>query len=447
MASEFISGYPAPLALPVGTANGTEVYPADQVIGGLRITKGFPVASLFGALSVAYGGGNGLNIVASAGNAVMTLVDNSTSSTTSFQLAAQSDTNGVNFKMTGNGSNPAKFLRVMNGAFQVLNSAYTQALMSITDAGNITVGAPTSGIAITATGVAGSVAAQFTGNSTTGSSDGVFINSGTNSSDFALAVANQTNSQQFLKLFGDGSFVLGFNGTAQTINGAATGAVSIPAPTSGAALTVTGVNAANHAAVFTTPSDAQVVINAAGSGQFSTLQFTQNGVLTGQLFVDNVNGFVEITNNGGANGVKISQGTGPIVGAGPIAAAFVDMTPDRGTFTMTHTGFTTAVTSTATWYRIGKLVTINTGTVSGTSNATTWTATGLPVGLQTSLSQIIGLADMEDNSAAVFGNVALATSSSTLTFGKGANSGGAWTNAGSKGFFNTGGTTFSYLTG
>ena len=218
-------------------------------------------------------------------------------------------------------------------------------------------------------------------------------------------------------------------------------------------LTVVGqINATNTAggvaAIFSTPSDTQVQINASGTGQFSTLQFTQAGVLHGQLFSDNTNGFMELTVNNGTGGFKISQGAGPIVGVGPISGAFVDMTPDRGTFTLTHTGFNAAVTSTATWYRIGKVVTVNTGGVSGTSNATTWTATGLPAGIQSSLqAQTITIGDAENNGAGVAATVTVSASSGTLTFGNGFTSGGAWTNSGAKGFFNSGGTTFSYLMG
>jgi hypothetical protein len=141
------------------------------------------------------------------------------------------------------------------------------------------------------------------------------------------------------------------------------------------------------------------------------------------------------------------RGDGKILGDGPTAGVLVDMTPDRGTFTLTHTGFTTGVTSTATWYRIGNIVILNTGTGSGTSNATTWTATGVPAAIQPTLTQTIIIGDVVDNGAGTAATVGLSSGSGTLTFGKGFVNGGAFTNSGAKGFNNTGGTTFVYILG
>lgn len=238
-----------------------------------------------------------------------------------------------------------------------------------------------------------------------------------------------------------------FSGTSTFAAITVTGSATFAGPTTASGGFFVNGTAASVAAVFTTPSDTQVQINASGTGQFSTLQFTQAGVIHGQIFTDNTNGFLEITVNNGTSGLKLMPGSGGILGQGPITSAFVDMTPDRGTFTMTHTGFNAGVTSTATWYKIGKAIILNTGTVSGTSNATTWTATGMPTGLQSSLLQTITIGDAEDNGAGTPATVAVSVSSGTLTFGKGSISGGAWTNTGTKGFFNSGGTTFTYLLG
>lgn len=67
---------------------------------------------------------------------------------------------------------------------------------------------------------------------------------------------------------------------------------------------------------------------------------------------------------------------------GPTAAAQVDMTPDTGTFTMTFGGFTTPPTCTATWARVGKLVTVIVCAIVGTSNSTSWTIGGIPAAIQ-----------------------------------------------------------------
>jgi hypothetical protein len=55
---------------------------------------------------------------------------------------------------------------------------------------------------------------------------------------------------------------------------------------------------------------------------------------------------------------------------------------EEGTFTVTGTGLTTTVTGTAQFTRIGNLVSIDMPTISGTSNATTFTLTGIPTQLR-----------------------------------------------------------------
>jgi hypothetical protein len=225
----------------------------------------------------------------------------------------------------------------------------------------------------------------------------------------------------------------------------------------------------------------QTTFNAGGAGQFRISQVqagTANGDLAEfqmgsgatafALFVANAANASALVTAGpiGASGTIRTLGNAPIVfgvnnhiiaqmsgstttaaisGWGPVAAAMVDMTPDSGSFTLTHTGFSTAVTSTATWSRNGNQVVLNTGTVTGTSNATTWTATGLPAGLAPVRTQTITMGDASDAGVGVAAVVTVTASSTTLQFGKGFFQGGAWTNTGAKGFGNTGGTTFSYL--
>ena len=67
------------------------------------------------------------------------------SSTNSANSLIVTDTgvNGANIKLVGNGpTTPNKFIRSQNGAFQIINSAYTTPLLTIDDVGNLT--APTS---------------------------------------------------------------------------------------------------------------------------------------------------------------------------------------------------------------------------------------------------------------------------------------------------------------
>jgi hypothetical protein len=73
-----------------------------------------------------------------------------------------------------------------------------------------------------------------------------------------------------------------------------------------------------------------------------------------------------------------------IQGHGPVAAAQVDMTPDKSSFTGTLTGFTANPTGTVNWVRMGNFAALRIGAdISATpSNATTMTMTGLPAAVQ-----------------------------------------------------------------
>ncbi len=78
------------------------------------------------------------------------------------------------------------------------------------------------------------------------------------------------------------------------------------------------------------------------------------------------------------------RGDGKISGGGITAGGLVDMTPDQGTFTASATGFTTTPTMTVSWSKMGNIVTLSFVGLSGTSNANTFTLTGLPAEIQPS---------------------------------------------------------------
>lgn len=60
------------------------------------------------------------------------------SSGTSTLTLVGTSVSGINIKMTGNGaSTPNKYLRVVNGGFQIVNSAYTAIPFQMTDAGSV----------------------------------------------------------------------------------------------------------------------------------------------------------------------------------------------------------------------------------------------------------------------------------------------------------------------
>lgn len=107
-----------------------------------------------------------------------------------------------------------------------------------------------------------------------------------------------------------------------------------------------------------------------------------------------------------------------------------------GTFTGTLTGMTTSPTTTCTYYRIGNLVVIFLGTGTGTSNATTFTMTGLPTALQSSANNyVVGGVSLENNGASVVGTATVLAGSGTVSFYNGAYS-AAWTSSGIKGMNN-----------
>lgn len=65
--------------------------------------------------------------------------DPTSSGASSLKVSATSDTNGGNLLIVGNGATtPSKTIRVLGGVFQIVNNAYTSALMNLDDSGNST---------------------------------------------------------------------------------------------------------------------------------------------------------------------------------------------------------------------------------------------------------------------------------------------------------------------
>jgi hypothetical protein len=129
-----------------------------------------------------------------------------------------------------------------------------------------------------------------------------------------------------------------------------------------------------------------------------------------------------------------SAGALGIQGYGPTAAAFVDMTPDTGTFTATLTGCSTSPTGTAIWARHGNMVTLLIPLVTGTSTADTCAITGLPAVIQPIRTQMCAVGDME-NATVLTGTYAasIANASGTITFYFNGSASG-FTASGTKGF-------------
>lgn len=348
---------------------------------------------------------------------------------------------------------------------------------TVNSAGAWVINAPTAGTALTVSGVSGAntisangfVVAQAGNVSIAAPSSGTTLD--LNTSTTPLIVLRHTGTANgYITADGSGGFgmfsaldetgsgyyatsislSLQTNNTSRiTVNSA--GNVTIAAPSSGIALTATGsgatlalqINAAanGQAAAFDST-------NASGAYIALTRSGTNNGFVgsAAQLFTGGVLADFGI-NAAGGNGMWIGSGstgvikvlsTPSIQGLGPVAGALVDMTPDSGTFTITYTGFTAAVTGTAVWTRNGNQVMLFLPVATGTSNATTMTATGLPNAINPTRAQWLAQSANgvgEDNGASVVLAVRINTNN-TITFTGNGNVAGAFTASGTKGVQN-----------
>lgn len=86
---------------------------------------------------------------------------------------------------------------------------------------------------------------------------------------------------------------------------------------------------------------------------------------------------------------------------------------EEGDFLVTATGFTATLEATATYIRIGKLVNLVLPGFSGTSNATTFTLTGIPAGLTPAIT-FLGWASVMDNGVGYAGMIYFGVSDTVM---------------------------------
>lgn len=103
----------------------------------------------------------------------------------------------------------------------------------------------------------------------------------------------------------------------------------------------------------------------------------------------------------------------------------------EGSYTGTETGCTTSPTGTVEWSRNGNVVTLEIPSITGTSNTTACTITGMPTSIRPAGAQVVRPIVVMDNSAAAIGTVTVETSG-VLTLGVGVGA-GAFTGSGVKG--------------
>lgn len=284
-----------------------------------------------------------------------------------------------------------------------------------------------------------------------GSAENIYVQS-------AAPLALGTTQAQSLNLYTNGALRISTNSS---------GAVTIFAPTAGIATTISGFS--GSAVLKLSPagtSDSSAIFNGAAAGR-AVLEFDVNAVLKGYAGINNgagdlitgsAAGAYVIRSQGTEFDVSVNSGTSiqfqvlgitapTLKGYGPIAAGLVDLTPDASTFTITYTGMTAAVTGTAVWTRVGNLVLLFLPVATGTSNATTMQATGIPNAINPTRAQWLfqpALGVAEDNGTSASGACRVNTNN-TIDFSVNGNVAGlsSWTASGTKGIQN--GYTIMYL--
>lgn len=163
-------------------------------------------------------------------------------------------------------------------------------------AGNVTIATPTSGSALTVTGLAGAAFANpavlITSPNTANQSNGITVQAGTSASDSSFTVNNAAGTLNYFVVFGDGGVVVGnptgstlgrgtINCTGLFVNGGvvALGRIVVKQPSTTARATVT----LSNDAVFT------AAIPGAGTYQFRLDSSAQNNGIAGAGIVYNIN--------------------------------------------------------------------------------------------------------------------------------------------------------------
>lgn len=127
-----------------------------------------------------------------------------------------------------------------------------------------------------------------------------------------------------------------------------------------------------------------------------------------------------------ANGTVLTLQNNARINGNPVA------TYSTGTFTATLTGCTTSPTGTVTYALCGNHVILRIPAISGTSNSTSMSLTGLPSAVQVGSTRVGSLALVTDNGTASIATTSIVSPTGVINFGLGA-SGGTFTNSGTKG--------------
>lgn len=222
----------------------------------------------------------------------------------------------------------------------------------IGSAGNISINAPSSGTAVTVTAASGGLALSTIGTNTGASNQSYinFLDSGSTRKGYVGDAATGTSD---IVVASDAGTVNLFPSAGQvSVTGSATGASNVSYM---AFYDSTGSGGTRKGYVGDASASTSDTVMESDAGNISLIPVSSTGVIQGST-------------DGGST--------------------FVDMTPAKGTFTGTLTGMTAGTTGTVNYVRMGNLVTVYvTANITGTSNTTAMTMTGLPSSIQPTNAQ------------------------------------------------------------
>jgi hypothetical protein len=252
---------------------------------------------------------------------------------------------------------------------------------------------------------------------TQGSALSVLGVAGNAAADVASIAAANDN-----EVFRRSGTAVGFGAINLASASAVTGDLPLANLAQGSALSVLGVtgNATADNASIAAASDHQVMRRSGTAVAFGAVNLAQAAAVTGTLGVA----------NGGTGITAFGTGVATALGANTAGSGGIALIT-TGSYTATATGMTTAPTASIAYNVIGNFVHCSLqSTITGTSNATTFTLTGAPVGIRPGSSRIF-LMRVQDNGAAVTYGRGVMDSAGTITLAL-TPSGTAFTASGTK---------------
>jgi hypothetical protein len=243
--------------------------------------------------------------------------------------ATDTGVSGANIKLTGNGgATPSKYIRAQSGYFEVVNSAYSAVILSLSDTGGLA--------ATTFSGIGASLTALNASNVSTGTLANARTTA-TSANTASAIVARDVSGG-----FSAGALALSTTGSLGTLTVSDTGGNGVNLKLTGNG----GVTPSKTIRAF--GGNLEIVNDAYGA---AVVTVSDAGAVTATSF------------SGALNASDLSSGT--------VANARLPKTLDAGTYTPTLTNTTNIAASTARkcqWMRVGNTVTVSgTATVQVTS--------------------------------------------------------------------------------